>query len=166
MSTSLLSVQHLTKRFAPEAPPVVYDVSFEVGDGEIFAILGPSGCGKTTTLRCVVGFERATEGTVALRGRTVEGGDTHVPPEQRGVGLVFQDYALFPHLTVLENVAFGVQNGTRAQQTDRAREALDMVGLNDFEDRRPQHLSGGQQQRVALARAHPRGAGAGDLQSR
>ena len=153
MSTSLLSVQHLTKRFAPEAPPVVHDVSFEVGDGEIFAILGPSGCGKTTTLRCVAGFERATEGTVALRGRTVEGPDTHVPPEQRGVGLVFQDYALFPHLTVLENVAFGVQNGTRAQQTDRAREALDMVGLNDYEERRPQHLSGGQQQRVALARA-------------
>lgn len=153
MSTSLLSVQHLTKQFAPDAPPVVHDVSFDVDDGEIFAILGPSGCGKTTTLRCVAGFERATEGTVTLRGRTVEGPDTHRPPEARGVGLVFQDYALFPHLTVLENVAFGVQEGTRAQQTDRARDALDMVGLDGYADRRPQHLSGGQQQRVALARA-------------
>jgi len=153
MSKSLLSVQHLTKQFAPDARPVVHDVSFDVNDGEIFAILGPSGCGKTTTLRCVAGFERATEGTVALRGRTVEGPDTHLPPEQRGVGLVFQDYALFPHLTVLENVAFGVREGTQAQQTDRARAALDMVGLDGFDDRRPQHLSGGQQQRVALARA-------------
>jgi iron(III) transport system ATP-binding protein len=153
MNDPLLSVHHLTKRFAPEAPPVVHDVSFDVGDGEIFGILGPSGCGKTTTLRCVAGFERASEGTVALRGRTVEGPDVHVPPEGRGVGLVFQDYALFPHLSVLDNVAFGVQAGTAAQQTDRAREALDMVGLDGYEDRRPQHLSGGQQQRVALARA-------------
>jgi len=153
MSDVLLSVQHLTKRFAPEAPPVVHDVSFDVGDGEIFGILGPSGCGKTTTLRCVAGFERASEGTVALQGRTVEGPGVHVPPEARGVGLVFQDYALFPHLSVLDNVAFGVQAGTTAQQTDRAREALDMVGLDGYEDRRPQHLSGGQQQRVALARA-------------
>ncbi|MFO8098194.1 MAG: ABC transporter ATP-binding protein [Salinibacter sp.] len=153
MSDSLLSVHHLTKQFGPSAPPVVHDVSFDVADGEIFAILGPSGCGKTTTLRCVAGFEQATEGTVVLRGRTVEGPDVHLPPEQRDVGLVFQDYALFPHLTVLENVAFGVRTGTRAQQTDRAREALDMVGLDGYEDRRPQHLSGGQQQRVALARA-------------
>jgi len=153
MSDPLLSVQRLTKRFGPEAPPVVHDVSFDVDDGEIFGILGPSGCGKTTTLRCVAGFERASEGTVALRGRTVEGDGVHVPPEERGVGLVFQDYALFPHLSVLDNVAFGVQAGTAAQRTDRAREALDMVGLNGYEDRRPQHLSGGQQQRVALARA-------------
>ena len=148
-----IELDGLTKRFGPEAPPVVHDVSFNVGDGEIFGILGPSGCGKTTTLRCVAGFERASEGTVALRGRTVEGPGVHVPPEARGVGLVFQDYALFPHLSVLENVAFGVRAGTTAQKTDRAREALDMVGLDGYEDRRPQHLSGGQQQRVALARA-------------
>jgi iron(III) transport system ATP-binding protein len=155
MTDPLLSVQHLTKRFGPEAPPVVHDVSFEVGRddaAEIFAILGPSGCGKTTTLRCVAGFERATEGTVAVQGRTLTGPGLHVPPEQRGVGLVFQNYALFPHLTVLENVRFGLQAGTEAEQTARAREALDMVGLNRYEDRRPQHLSGGQQQRVALAR--------------
>jgi len=155
MNNPLLSVQHLTKRFAPDAPPVVHDVSFEVGGErtpEIFAVLGPSGCGKTTTLRCIAGFERATEGTVVMQGRTLSGPGVHVPPEKRGVGIVFQDYALFPHLTVLENVAFGLQQGTEAERGARAREALAMVGLGDFEDRRPQHLSGGQQQRVALAR--------------
>ena len=152
MSEPLLSVHQLTKAFAPGAVPVVQDVSFDVADGEIFAILGPSGCGKTTTLRCVAGFERATEGRVVMQGRTLSGPGVHVPPEGRGVGIVFQDYALFPHLTVLENVAFGLQTGTQAQRTERAREALDMVGLSNFEDRRPQRLSGGQQQRVALAR--------------
>lgn len=152
MSNPLLSVQHLTKRFAPDAAPVIHDVSFDVADGEIFSILGPSGCGKTTTLRCIAGFEQATEGTVLMQGCTLSGPGGHVPPEQREVGIVFQEYALFPHLSVLENVAFGVDVGTEAQQVDRAREALDMVGLGNLEDRRPQHLSGGQQQRVALAR--------------
>jgi len=153
MSESLLSVQHLTKRFGPGAPPVVHDVSFDVADGEIFAILGPSGCGKTTTLRCVAGFERPTEGTIATQERTLSGPDVHVPPEERGVGLVFQDYALFPHLSVLDNVAFGLNGDTHDDRAARGREVLDMVGLNGFEDRQPQHLSGGQQQRVALARA-------------
>lgn len=155
MSDPLLSVQHLTKQFDPGAAPVVHDVSFEMGGEqtpEIFAILGPSGCGKTTTLRCIAGFERATEGTVVMQGRTLSGPDVHVPPEARGIGIVFQSYALFPHLSVLENVLFGLQDGTEAEQRQRAREALDMVGLGNFEERRPQRLSGGQQQRVALAR--------------
>jgi iron(III) transport system ATP-binding protein len=155
MSDPLLSVRHLTKRFDPGAPPVVHDVSFEVGredPAEIFAILGPSGCGKTTTLRCIAGFERATEGEIVMQGRSLSGPGVHVPPEAREIGIVFQDYALFPHLSVLENVVFGLQDGTTAAQEDRAREALEMVGLSGFEDRRPQHLSGGQQQRVALAR--------------
>lgn len=155
MSDPLLSVTHMTKRFGADAPPVVHDVSFNVGQQhspEIFSILGPSGCGKTTTLRCIAGFERLTEGRVEMHGRTLSGPDVHVSPEARGVGIVFQNYALFPHLSVLENVAFGVRAGTSAQQTERAREVLDMVGLGSFEDRRPQHLSGGQQQRVALAR--------------
>jgi len=154
MRDPLLSVQHLTKRFAPSVPPVVHDASFEVEDGEIFSILGPSGCGKTTTLRCVAGFERVTNGTVAMRGRNLSGPDVHVPPEERGVGLVFQEYALFPHLSVLDNVAFGLRNGrSTTEHVDRAREVLNMVGLDGFDERRPQHLSGGQQQRVALARA-------------
>jgi iron(III) transport system ATP-binding protein len=148
----ILQVEALTKRFGPDMPPVVDRVSFDVGDGEIFALLGPSGCGKTTTLRCIAGVERPTAGTIRMRDRVLEGDGTHVPAEKRGIGLVFQNYALFPHLTVLENVIFGLREGTEDARTARAREALDMVGLDGFEDRRPQHLSGGQQQRVALAR--------------
>ncbi|PSQ81814.1 MAG: iron ABC transporter ATP-binding protein [Bacteroidetes bacterium QS_1_63_11] len=153
MSDPILSVQDLTKRFGPNAPSVVHNVSFDVDDGEIFSILGPSGCGKTTTLRCIAGFERATAGAIALRGQELSGPGTHVSPEARTVGIVFQNYALFPHLTVRENVAFGLNGAARAERNDRAREALEMVGLGGFEDRQPQHLSGGQQQRVALARA-------------
>ncbi len=152
MSEPILSVQNLTKRFGPEAPPVVHEVSFDVGDGEIFAVLGPSGCGKTTTLRCIAGFERATAGTVVMGEHTLSGTKAHVPPEEREVGIVFQDYALFPHLSVLENVAFGLQGAPRDERLARARETLEMVGLSGFEERSPQHLSGGQQQRVALAR--------------
>jgi len=152
MADSLLTVQQLTKRFGSGAPPVVHDVSFDVGNGEIFAILGPSGCGKTTTLRCIAGFEEASEGTIVMQGRTLSGAGVHVSPDERGVGIVFQEYALFPHLSVLENVAFGLPSGSKAEKTERAREALEMVGMGRFEDRRPQHLSGGQQQRVALAR--------------
>jgi len=152
MSTPILSVQDLTKRFEADAPPVVHDVSFEVNDGEIFSILGPSGCGKTTTLRCVAGFEEASAGTITLRERLLSGPGVHVSPEARDVGIVFQNYALFPHLTVRENVAFGLNGASQAVQADRAQAALEMVGLDGFEDRQPQHLSGGQQQRVALAR--------------
>ncbi len=152
MSTPILSVQNLTKRFGPEAPPVVHEVSFEVEDGEIFSILGPSGCGKTTTLRCVAGFEEASAGTIAVRDQTLSGPGVHVSPDARDVGIVFQNYALFPHLTVRENVAFGLDGASEAARSARAQEALEMVGLDGFEDRRPQHLSGGQQQRVALAR--------------
>jgi len=152
MKDNVLSVENLSKRFAPASPPVVHEVSFDVEDGEIFALLGPSGCGKTTTLRCIAGFERATEGTVRTRDRVLESPDVHVPPEERGIGLVFQDYALFPHLTVLENVEFGLRNRPPEDRTRRAREALKMVGLTDFDDRKPHALSGGQQQRVALAR--------------
>lgn len=152
MADSLLSVRDITKRFSPQEPPVVHEVSFDVENGEIFAILGPSGCGKTTTLRCIAGFEHLTEGTVVMQGRTLSGPGTHVSPDERGVGIVFQEYALFPHLSVLENVAFGLPEGSKAEKMARAKEALDMVGMSRFEDRRPQHLSGGQQQRVALAR--------------
>ena len=152
MTNPILSVQDLTKRFDPDTPPVVHDVSFDVGDGEIFAILGPSGCGKTTTLRCIAGFERVTSGTVSVRNRMLSGPGVHVSPEERTVGIVFQNYALFPHLTVLDNVAFGLNGAAEAEREERARDALGMVGLDGFEDRQPQHLSGGQQQRVALAR--------------
>ncbi len=153
MSKDLLVVSELSKRFEPNEPPVVRDLSFSVEEGEIFALLGPSGCGKTTTLRIIAGFERPDTGTVTLEDRQLEGPHTHVPPEQRGIGLVFQDQALFPHLTVFENVRFGLKKMPREQRKDRAMEVLDMVGLKRFAERYPHELSGGQQQRVAVARA-------------
>ncbi|MGQ9895512.1 MAG: ABC transporter ATP-binding protein [Roseiflexus sp.] len=131
-------------------------VSMQIRDGEFFSMLGPSGCGKTTTLRMIAGFEFPTSGEILLHGKSV--GTT--PPFQRNVNTVFQSYALFPHMTVVENVAFGLRM-KKVAPTEIARrvtEALDMVRLGDFASRRPRQLSGGQQQRVALARAlvnHP-----------
>lgn len=153
MSKDLLSVTDLTKRFSPETPPVVNQLSFSVHEGEIFALLGPSGCGKTTTLRLVAGFERANAGSITLNNKRLEDPDTHTPPEQRGIGLVFQDHALFPHLTVVENVMFGLQDLPKDQREARAMTVLEMVGLKRFARRYPHKLSGGQQQRVAVARA-------------
>ena len=152
-SMPLLTVDGLTKGFVRAAPPVVRALSFGVAEGEIFALLGPSGCGKTTTLRLLAGFERADAGRVVLGGQTLADARRHVPPEQRGVGLVFQDYALFPHLSVLENVAFGLRGVPKTERHEQAREALRLVGLAGYEERAPQQLSGGQQQRVAIARS-------------
>jgi iron(III) transport system ATP-binding protein len=154
----LLRASNLTKYFSPDEPPVVDKVSFEVNPKEIFAILGPSGCGKTTTLRMIAGFERTDEGSIQLKGQTLECPFTHIRPEKRGIGFVFQDYALFPHLTVLENVTFGLRHLSRGERNHRAIETLRLIGMKTYRDRRPQELSGGQQQRVALARAlapHP-----------
>ncbi len=147
-----LTVKNLTKRYDPAGPDVVADLDFAVEEGEIFALLGPSGCGKTTTLRLVAGFERAEAGTVALGGQVLEGPGRYVPPERRGIGLVFQDYALFPHLTVVQNVLFGLREVPRKERRARAEAVLRLVGLGGYEHRRPHELSGGQQQRVALAR--------------
>jgi iron(III) transport system ATP-binding protein len=149
----LLTVSCLSKRFADGALPVVNGLSFEVEEGETFALLGPSGCGKTTALRCIAGFETPDSGTVTLGGRRLVGDSAAVPPERRGIGFVFQDYALFPHLTVRDNVAFGLNALPKPQRADRADEVLRLVGLAGFEERKPHALSGGQQQRVALARA-------------
>ncbi len=144
----LLAVEGLTKRFFSDEAAAVEDVSFTVAEGELVSLLGPSGCGKTTTLRLVGGFETPDTGRISLRGRDI----THLPPEKRGIGFVFQDYALFPQLTVLENVKFGLRNMPRAEADKRAREMLGLVNLADLASRRPHELSGGQQQRVALAR--------------
>jgi iron(III) transport system ATP-binding protein len=149
--TPLLTVESITKRFA--ATPVVKDVSFTVYPGEIFALLGPSGCGKTTTLRIIAGFERADTGTISMVERSLANSSVHVPPESRGIGFVFQDYALFPHKNVLDNVAFGLRKVPKKTRRDRAFEVLDMVGMTDLHGRLPHHLSGGEQQRVALARS-------------
>ncbi len=149
----LLSVSCLSKRFSDGALPVVNGLSFEVEEGETFALLGPSGCGKTTALRCIAGFERADSGTVSLGGRTLVDDGVAVPPEQRGIGFVFQDYALFPHLSVRDNVGFGLRAMGKAEREQRVAEVIRLVGLGGFEHRKPHALSGGQQQRVALARA-------------
>ncbi|HZI11509.1 MAG TPA: ABC transporter ATP-binding protein, partial [Myxococcus sp.] len=149
----LLSLDAVTLRYASSGTAAVDGLSLEVEAGEVVALLGPSGCGKTTTLRLVAGFERPAGGTVTLDGRQLAAPGALVPPEQRGVGLVFQDYALFPHLSVLDNVAFGLTAPPRAEALSRARAMLKLFGLEGFEARLPHALSGGQQQRVALARA-------------
>jgi len=150
---SLLRLAGVTKRFAADAPPAVDGLSLSVGAGEVLALLGPSGCGKTTTLRLVAGFEAPDAGVIEIRGEEVAGPGRAVPPESRGVGVVFQDYALFPHLPVEANVAFGLAHLARPARVRRVHEVLELVGLVGLEARYPHELSGGQQQRVALARA-------------
>jgi iron(III) transport system ATP-binding protein len=162
---TLLKTSGLTKSFDP-SEKVVDRVSFSVNRNEIFALLGPSGCGKTTTLRMIAGFEHPDAGEVVLNGRALTRSDhsgngstapstrsVYVEPEERGIGFVFQDYALFPHLSVIRNVMFGLRNVPRKEREERAVEVLCMMGLREFRNRSPFELSGGQQQRVALARA-------------
>lgn len=149
----LLTVSCLSKRFTDGTLPVVNGLSFEVAEGETFALLGPSGCGKTTALRLIAGFERADRGSVMLAGQTLAEEGVHVPAERRGIGFVFQDYALFPHLTVRDNVRFGLRHLPKAERRARTEEVIRLVGLGGLEKRLPHALSGGQQQRVALARA-------------
>ncbi len=144
----MIRLEGVTKRFGDVV--AVDRTSLCVERGEVVALLGPSGCGKTTLLRLIAGFERLDAGTVAVAGRAVADGRTWVPPEQRRIGMVFQDYALFPHLTVAENIGFGLARGARSA---RARALLTVVGLEGLGARYPHQLSGGQQQRVALARA-------------
>ncbi|MEX0594305.1 MAG: ABC transporter ATP-binding protein [Balneolaceae bacterium] len=148
----LLEVHNLVKSFE-KGNPVVDRVSFDVKENEIFALLGPSGCGKTTTLRLISGFETPEEGDVILNGRMLTGQGQFIPPQQRGIGFVFQDYALFPHMSALHNVAFGLQHLPRHKREVFAEEVLCRTGMGDYKDRSPAELSGGQQQRVALARA-------------
>jgi iron(III) transport system ATP-binding protein len=130
-------------------------ISLELKRGEVLSLLGPSGCGKSTALRLVAGLETPDRGEIWLNGRLVAsaGGRAWVPPEKRRIGLVFQDYALFPHMTVGKNIAFAVSGWPSAKQKARVRDLLQLVGLEDLEGRYPHQLSGGQQQRVALARA-------------
>ena len=131
----------------------VQGLSLIVQRGELLVLLGPSGCGKTTTLRLIAGFEQPDGGTVRVAGQLMADKQRLVPPEKRGLGMVFQDYALFPHLTVAENVAFGLYRLPRADRKHRVDEVLQLVDLAELADRYPHTLSGGQQQRVALARA-------------
>ncbi|MEM8789377.1 MAG: ABC transporter ATP-binding protein [Pseudomonadota bacterium] len=145
--TPRLAATDLT--FRAGGADIVRGLSLRVTSGEVVCLLGPSGCGKSATLRMIAGVERASSGRVEIDGALVEGPGTHVPPERRGVGMMFQDFALFPHLSAAGNVAFGAGKGAEA----RVRDLLARVGLADKADLYPHHLSGGEQQRVALARA-------------
>ena len=150
MTTPVVELADVTKRFGEVV--AVDGVTLELIQGETVSILGPSGCGKTTLLRLIAGFERVDAGEVRIEGRPVSLVNSHVQPENRNVGMVFQDYALFPHLTVGQNVSFGLGKLSREEGRRRLSEVLELVRLGDLEDRYPHELSGGQQQRVALAR--------------
>lgn len=150
-----ICLRDLVKHFHPDDEfdrPAVNGVSFDLIQGEITALLGPSGCGKTTTLRLIAGFEHLDAGEIEIQHRIVAGKGIHIPPEKRQVGMVFQDYALFPHLTVADNVHFGLHT-YEGDRKYRVEEVLELVGLHGLGSRMPHELSGGQQQRVALARA-------------
>ena len=149
-TTPRLEAIGLTRRFG--GIEVVRDVSLDVPAGQVSCLLGPSGCGKSTMLRIIAGVDRQDKGAVRIEGRTVSDEHVQVPPERRSVGLMFQDFALFPHLSVAGNVGFGLK-GPRDEIAARVREQLDKVNLAGFAEKYPHELSGGEQQRVALARA-------------
>ncbi|HEY5733342.1 MAG TPA: ABC transporter ATP-binding protein [Gammaproteobacteria bacterium] len=136
-----------------EGKTIVDDFSLSIRDTTLNCLLGPSGCGKTTVLRAIAGFEPVLKGEIILDGRVISSKTVQVQPEQRGIGMVFQDYALFPHLSVGENVTFGLRKQSSSQQRKVAQEMLELVGLEDCMNRYPHELSGGQQQRIAVARA-------------
>jgi iron(III) transport system ATP-binding protein len=151
MPDTLLKLDDVACRY--DEVVAVDGLSLHLRHGEIGCLLGPSGCGKTTVLRAIAGFEPVVHGTVRLDGREIATPAGGLPPDQRGVGMVFQDYALFPHLNVAENVGFGLRRLPRRERGAGAARLLDLVGLGSLADRYPHELSGGQQQRVAVARA-------------
>lgn len=153
MGAMFLEVSQLRVQYAGRAQAAVADVSFGLHAGDIGVLIGPSGCGKTTLLRAVAGLEPVAGGDIRLSGRVVSSTSINVAPEDRRIGMVFQDYALFPHLNVGRNVGFGIHHLPKAERTARVADVLALVGLSGSEERFPHELSGGQQQRVALARA-------------
>ncbi len=152
-TVAALQMADVTLAYPGQVAPVVRDVSLQLAPGDIACLLGPSGCGKTTLLRAIAGFAPLQAGRIAIMGREVSGAGVHVPTEQRNIGMVFQDYALFPHLTVQGNVGFGLRGLAAKDAKARVQQMLQMVGLESLAQRYVHELSGGQQQRVALARA-------------
>lgn len=150
---AILQVENVTQQFSANSAIALDDISLTLATGEILGLLGPSGCGKTTLLRAIAGFDRPMSGAITIGGKLVSDRDIYLPPEQRDIGIVFQDYALFPHLNVLENIAFGLTQLSPVDRQQRVTEVLELVRLQGLEKRYPYELSGGQQQRIALARA-------------
>ncbi|TQV75216.1 ABC transporter ATP-binding protein [Aliikangiella marina] len=146
-----LSVNSLYCQY--DSQSVLKDLSLDLAENEIIALLGPSGCGKTTLLKAIAGLQPISSGEIFISQKQVSGENITIPSERRNIGMIFQDYALFPHLTAEENVAFGLKQGDKTSKAQRAIEMLTLVGLADFAKRYPHELSGGQQQRVAIARA-------------
>jgi iron(III) transport system ATP-binding protein len=151
-ASSVLELRHISCAYET-GRPAVQGISFAAREGEILCILGPSGCGKTTILRAIAGFEPVRSGQLFLSGQLVSSPEVMTPTENRRVGMVFQEYALFPHLRVQDNIAFGLRHLARSERSARVQEMLRLTGLEGFERRYPHELSGGQQQRVALSRA-------------
>lgn len=150
---STLVLEDLQVHYPGAAVPALRGLSLTLEGGHIACLLGPSGCGKSTALRAIAGFEPLSGGRILLGGEELSGPARRVPPEQRGIGLLFQEIALFPHLTAAQNVGFGLRRLGREARRARVHELLDLVGLDAFAQRMPHQLSGGQQQRIALARA-------------
>jgi iron(III) transport system ATP-binding protein len=149
----ILNINGLTFAFSSKQEPVINDFSFSVTKGEIVGVLGQSGSGKSTLLRLIAGLEMPAGGAIEIAGNPVVNERLFVLPEDRGVGMVFQDYALFPHMTVKDNILFGLARLSRKERKTRLKEMLELVQMEEFEKRYPHELSGGQQQRIALARA-------------
>lgn len=149
----IVEVENLSFSFSRKSSPVIQDVSFSIEKGEIVGIVGPSGSGKSTLLRLISGLDMPTSGVIKITETIVASDRTFVQPEDRGVGMVFQDYALFPHMTVQDNILFGLAKLPRNERKSRVEEMLELVKMSEFAKRYPHELSGGQQQRVALARA-------------
>ena len=148
-----LEIENLSKQFVGNKQPAVNNISFSAHDQEILSFVGPSGCGKTTTLRLIAGLEIPDFGIIRLDDQVISSQDINLPPEKRNIGMVFQDHALFPHLTVFDNIGFGLRGISKTEKLERVSQLMELVGVTHLSKRYPHALSGGERQRVALARA-------------
>lgn len=149
----MIKLNQVSFKYKNSKIPTLKDISFELAEGEVMAVVGPSGGGKSTLLRVISGLEDPFKGKIIIEGNEVFSDTKNVRPEKRGVGMVFQDYALFPHMTVEKNIAFGIEHLSKKERKIRVKEMLELVELKGYEKRYPHEISGGQQQRIALARA-------------